>query len=173
MAAQRTTGTGHVLRVVGPADTAENKASAARVEQFGDVLRTLVTATQEEDDEDVPVPVDPGYRPKPSVPSLDRNEAIVLIRAALKRRSGKAWSVRGGSGSSWGFIWVSAPPRRMVDGEMTTADRTELADLFGLRLADVGSQSGVSISPGSDYRNEYVARAEGRTPEVYGSPIWD
>ncbi len=35
---------------------------------------------------------------------MDRDEAIKRIRAALKRRSGKLWSVTGGRGTSWGWI---------------------------------------------------------------------
>jgi hypothetical protein len=42
----------------------------------------------------------------------DRDEAIQRIKAALKRRSGKVWSVRGGSGTAWGWITVDAPPAR-------------------------------------------------------------
>lgn len=43
---------------------------------------------------------------------MDRNEAIDRIRKGLRRRSGKAWTVRGGRGTAWGWIRVEAPPRR-------------------------------------------------------------
>jgi hypothetical protein len=43
---------------------------------------------------------------------LDRDEAIKRIRAALKRRSGKAWSVTGDRGTAWGWIKIDAPPAR-------------------------------------------------------------
>lgn len=102
---------------------------------------------------------------------LERDEAIKRIRKALKARSGKAWSVTGGRGTAWGWILVHAPPaRREGYGYMSEADRTELARLLGLeRVHDQGE----SIPAGSDYREEYVDRAEGRTPSVYGKQYWD
>lgn len=50
--------------------------------------------------------------PKPKVEHLDRDEAIKRIKAALKRRSGKPWSVTGGRGTAWGWIKIDAPPKR-------------------------------------------------------------
>ena len=38
--------------------------------------------------------------------SLTRDEAIGRIKASLKARSGKAWSVRGGRGTAWGWITI-------------------------------------------------------------------
>jgi len=101
---------------------------------------------------------------------IDRNAAIAAIRSALRRRSGKAWSVRGGTGTAWGWITVSAPPRRLVDHVMTAADAAELADLLGL---DRAHGQGVSIADSAAHRREYIARAEGREPEVIGTPYWD
>lgn len=43
---------------------------------------------------------------------LDRDATIKRIRAALKKRSGKDWSIKGGSGTAWGWIEIDAPPRR-------------------------------------------------------------
>lgn len=45
-------------------------------------------------------------------PYEDRNETIKIIRDALKRRSGKPWSVTGGRGTAWGWIRIDAPPAR-------------------------------------------------------------
>lgn len=45
---------------------------------------------------------------------IDRDEAIKRIRAALKRKTGKSWSVSGGRGTAWAWIRVQAPPRRRV-----------------------------------------------------------
>lgn len=42
----------------------------------------------------------------------DRDDAIQQIKTALKKRSGKTWSVTGGRGTAWGWITVNAPPRR-------------------------------------------------------------
>jgi hypothetical protein len=41
---------------------------------------------------------------------MDRNETIKTIRTALRRRSGKAWSVTGGRGTGWG--WITSPHPR-------------------------------------------------------------
>lgn len=110
-------------------------------------------------------------QPKPST-AVDRDTAIKAIRTALRKRSGKAWSVRGGRGTAWGWITISAPPARSGDfGGMSDEDAAELGQLLGLD----GSAhfQGVSIAAGSDYRREYIARAEGREPDEIGTPYWD
>lgn len=43
---------------------------------------------------------------------LTRDEAIARIRIALKQRSGKAWSVKGGRGTAYGWIDISVPTAR-------------------------------------------------------------
>jgi hypothetical protein len=48
---------------------------------------------------------------KMNTATLDRDEAIKRIKAALKRRSGKAWSVTGGKGTAWGWIEIDATPK--------------------------------------------------------------
>ena len=101
----------------------------------------------------------------------DRDDTIRIIRDALKRRSGKAWSVTGGRGTAWGWIAITVPPRRRTEfGGMTDSDRAELAQLLGL---DSAHFQGVNIPASSDYRREYIDRAEGRTPSVVGRPYWD
>jgi len=126
---------------------------------------------------------------------MDRNETIYTIRAALKRRSGKAWSVTGGRGTGWGWIDIDAPPARRTThtrlkagatadrpedyehfdsgepgGFMTDADRNQLAELLGL---DSVHHQGVKVPSSHDYYQEYVDRAEGRQPTVQGKPYWD
>jgi hypothetical protein len=107
---------------------------------------------------------------------VDRDEAIKAIRAALKRRSGKSWSVTGGRGTGWGWIEIHSPPKRRVQyGYMPEHERRELAELLGCDPDShypVGDQ-GCSIPAGSDYREEFVARAEGRPVRVIGTPYWD
>jgi hypothetical protein len=100
---------------------------------------------------------------------MDRDETIAAIRAALKARSRKAWSVRGGRGTDWGWITVTAPPARLVRGGMTDQDRVELSELLGENV----HHQGAVIPAGSDYRTEYVARARGLTPVTIGKPYWD
>jgi len=129
----------------------------------------------------------------------DRDETISRVRAALKRRSGRAWSVKGGRGTAWGWIRIDAPPARRTwrhrpragytedtapggdlgweaydtgepGGSMGPADREDLAKLLGMVI--VGDQ-GVSVPASSDYYREFIDRAEGREPSVIGKPYWD
>lgn len=106
---------------------------------------------------------------------MNRDEAITAIRAALRRRSAKKWSVRGGRGTSWGWITIIAPPKRCDEyGSMSESDRAELADLLGLDAASAAAHhQGVQIPASTQYRREYIARAEGRKPDVIGTPYWD
>lgn len=45
---------------------------------------------------------------------INRDEAIARIKAALKRRSGKPWSVTGGKGTAWGWITIDVPPKARI-----------------------------------------------------------
>lgn len=104
--------------------------------------------------------------------ATDRDDVIRIIRAELRRRSGKAWSVTGGRGTSWGWITITAPPaRREQYGRMSAADAAELGQLLG--LGRPVHDQGESIPAGSDYREEYVDRARGLTPVRCGVPYWD
>ncbi len=104
--------------------------------------------------------------------SPDRAEAIVAIRSALKRRTGRTWSVTGGRGTAYGWLTVHAPPKRRTQpfGYMTDDDRAVLAHALGLESVH---DQGVSIPSGDRYREEYVARAEGRAVLKHGVPYWD
>ncbi len=87
---------------------------------------------------------------------VDRDEAITTIRAALKKRSGKAWSVRGDRGTAWGWLTITAPPRRCGEyGRMSDDDIVELASLLDVPVHL--ARGGVSVSP--EARDEYVCRA--------------
>lgn len=126
----------------------------------------------------------------------DRNATIKTIKSALQRRSGKAWSVTGGRGTAYGWITINAPPKRCTagyelkpgcsdipenyvriddkypegNGYMTLPDREELKNLLGLdRMHDQGE----NVPASGDYRREYLARAEGKTPTVIAQPYWD
>jgi hypothetical protein len=134
---------------------------------------------------------------------ISRNEAIKAIRAALKRRTGKTWSVTGGRGSAWGWIRIDAPPKRRTAvraktgekdastgfdllalrdtgipqefGHMTQEDHDLLCETLGCTDAIGGClhSQGIQVPASSDYRAEYIARAEGRKPAVYGVQYWD
>lgn len=92
-------------------------------------------------------------------PELDA--AVSRIRAGLRRRTGRSWTVTRGRGSVYGWIYIKTP-----SGELTAAEQHQLAKALG--LATVHHQ-GVMIPSGGRERGEYVARAEGsRTPNPKG-----
>jgi len=128
--------------------------------------------------------------------NLTRNEVMKRIKAALKRRSGKEWSVRGGKGTAYGWLTIDVLPKRRtwqwveaseqdefgsptyieVDdpsrefGHMGPADRQELGELLGL---DCCHFQGQMVPAGSASYAEFIDRAEGREPSVYGQRNWD
>ena len=103
-------------------------------------------------------------------PCEDRNQAILTIRKALRARSGKAWSVRGGKGTSWGWITITAPPVRTNEfGSMNDEDIAELSELLGTPA----HHQGVKVPSSMAYRQEYIDRAQGKTPTTIGTPYWD
>jgi hypothetical protein len=105
-----------------------------------------------------------------SGPATDRNETIQVIRKALKRRTGMSWSVIGGRGTAWGWIEINSPPKRQENGNLSDKDSKILAKALGL---DTVHKQGVSIPASYDYRQEYIDRAEGRSPSTIGKPYWD
>lgn len=120
----------------------------------------------------------------PPIPdSPNRATTIKLIKDALKKRSGKTWSVTGGTSTAYGWIRIDVPPaKRIYDGEgkptrkpgdgyMGPAAQAELTLLLGLQRR-VHNQ-GESIPSSRDYYREYIERARGLTPSIYGQPYWD
>lgn len=104
--------------------------------------------------------------------NYDRAETIAAIRAALKARSGKTWSVTGGTGTAYGWITIKAPPKRCDQwGSMSDADRAELGELLGLGRPTL--RQGVDVAASTDHRRECVDRAEGRRPSVVAASYWD
>ncbi len=102
--------------------------------------------------------------------TTDRDEAIRLIKAHLKRRSDRTWSVTGGRGTAWGWITITAPPkRRDVYGSMTEDDQAELTRLLGKQV----HHQGESIPASNAYRIEFIDRAHGLEPAKVGTPYWD
>ncbi len=133
-------------------------------------------------------PPKPEPIPDTAVPSLDDDagnldKTIKRIRAALKRRSGKAWSVTRGKGTAYCWIDIHSPPSRRTndpDGGpctdptaryyMTTEDQAELKALLGLEKVHY---QGESIAASAAHRREYIDRAEGREPTERGTQYWD
>jgi len=93
----------------------------------------------------------------------DRDLAIERIRLAMKRRTGRAWSVRGGRGTVWGWITISAPPARVADGKHTEEDARTLAEIFGQPASHFRYANGCIVSP--QERREIVRLVS------YGAPL--
>lgn len=101
---------------------------------------------------------------------LDR--AIKEIRVALRARSGRTWSVKRGTGTSYGWITIHVPPAHQGRfDEMSPQDAAALGTLLG--LGHPAHHQGVNVPASSAYRAEYVARAKGEKPTRYGTPYWD
>ncbi len=89
---------------------------------------------------------------------LDRKRVVWRLKEALERRSGKRWSVTGGTGTAYGWITVSCPPKERVEfGYMPEARCMELAKLMGLERVH---NQGLTIPAGHDFYRLYWARAE-------------
>ena len=99
--------------------------------------------------------------------NLSRNAVIARLKTALRARSGRAWSVTGGRGTTYGWITIDTVPSRRGDLTIRAADQRELANMLGL---DGVHHQGVSIAASHDYYREYIDRAEGRVPSVIGHP---
>lgn len=125
---------------------------------------------------------------------LDRASVIRRIAAALKARSGKAWSVTGGKGTAYGWLRIDAPPKartwsyrlpegapdrpgnyvevddRAAFGHTGPALRAELARLLGVEQIH---PQGYSVPASNDHYREAIDRAEGREPAKIAEQYWD
>lgn len=102
---------------------------------------------------------------------MHRDEAVKRIRAGLKKNSKIRFSVRPGTGTTWGWINIKPMPKDLGEfGRIKPEHIQELQRIFG---ANNVSNEGVDVAASTDHRQEFVARSEGRTPEVIGKPYWD
>lgn len=102
---------------------------------------------------------------------IGRNEAIAQIKAAFKAR-GLRYSVTGGRGTAWGWIRIGLLPsvkKGLSDYQLKIA-YNQLGNDLGLGRKCYSSES---IPSSSDYYQEYIDRANGRTPSIIGQPYWD
>jgi hypothetical protein len=98
---------------------------------------------------------------------MTRAETIATIKAALKARSGKTWSVCGGHGTAWGWLRIDVPParRRCMTpasgdyGHGSLAERTELGKLLG--LAGPAHAQGVQVPDRGGCWEHWCQRAQG------------
>jgi len=104
--------------------------------------------------------------------TLRRDDTIAAIRAALRDRSGKSWSVTGGRGTAYGWLKIASPKSRCADewGSMTADECAELARLLGLGRVHT---SGESVPSGHDYYRQYLDLAERGETEIKARPYWD
>jgi hypothetical protein len=129
-----------------------------------------------------------------------RAATIARIRAGLKARSGKAWSVTGGTGTAYGWLRITAAKsqrmwtreengvdasgfpvytqRRLTAEEVAkgyTGGMSEgcciaLARLLGLEKVH---SDGVSVPASGAFYREYVDRAETGRAEEIAEQYWD
>lgn len=100
----------------------------------------------------------------------NRDTAIEAIRQGLKSRGhGSIFSVKGGRGTSWGWISITTKPSRHVDYHMTEADRILLAELLDTPV----HYQGESVPAATDYRLQAIQRAWGVPVTVIPTRYWD
>jgi hypothetical protein len=86
------------------------------------------------------------------------------IRAGLRARTGKHWSVT----HEGGVLRITASRKnRREHGALTEESRTELAKALNVPRSAVGSR-GVTVPGEHSWHHEYVNRAFGQEPSVYG-----
>ena len=89
---------------------------------------------------------------------IDRNVYTKELRSILKKRTGRTWSVKGGTGTAWSWLDICAPPARLVDGyRMTPDDESLLAAVLG--ESHIGQH--YQIPPTGGYRAHVMARCVG------------
>ena len=60
---------------------------------------------------------------------MTRSEVTKRIKAALRQRSGRPWSITGGRGTAWGWLTITAPKARLTAyGEMSQVCRKGLGN---------------------------------------------
>lgn len=91
---------------------------------------------------------------------MDYKAVIKTIKANLKNRSGKTWSVKEHKGTSYGWITISATPKNCDEwGNMYEKEQKELTELLGLNKP-VHCQ-GETIPGQNNSYQEYLDRSEG------------
>lgn len=99
----------------------------------------------------------------------NRSEVTKMIKGFLKARTGRDWSVTGGTGTAWGWLRITAPKGRKVDFRATMEDQI----LLGLAMGCDWPQESFSVASSDGHWLAALQRAAGL--EVTGSevPYWD
>ena len=115
-------------------------------------------------------PAKPAALPVPPGTQYSRDEAIAAISAALKAR-GMRYSIKGGRGTSWGWIRVDILPAvyKTLDETGRKAAYRALADAFG----ESHAHGAISIPSSSAHYREYIERARGLQPTKIAQAYWD
>lgn len=142
--------TGQYLTRAQVAEYAEDQASDNAHQVVGETLAVLELAQRIE------------------TASVDRDTTIAELRTQLRARTGRVWSVKGQRGTAWGWIDITTPPRRRVDGRPPAADVEILVEIFG-HMASSGT---LSIAASRDHYREALQNAHNLSPEE-AQPYWD
>lgn len=99
---------------------------------------------------------------------IERKDAVKRIKAALKKKTGKTWSVTGGRGTAWGWLCVQAPKKRRVSHKENPACNRMVYPLPpGQSLyIEYVRENGVNYYT-SDVDCEELARAFGLSSKVH------
>jgi len=99
--------------------------------------------------------------------------ATKTIARLLRERTGRAWSVTRGRGTAYGWLTITAPPkRRAAFGYLSADDQAMLSAALGARVHCQGE----SVRPCSGVHGSYVFRAAGvPVPDDWkvAAPSWD
>jgi hypothetical protein len=103
--------------------------------------------------------------------TIDRDEAVKRLKAAMKQATGRNWRVYGDRGTAWGWLNVRSPKSRTVGDfdYMNEEDCCELGRIFHGGRRDC-HQQGYSISPDSREWAVETAEAAARGGEMELQP---
>jgi hypothetical protein len=128
------------LRLANEADeTSALKALADKERLEADRDRLIARLALHRDSVPVP-PVPPIMMPltgiegaiKAAIDSHDRSAVTKLIKTFLKARTGRTWSVTGGTGTAYGWLHIKAPQARLDGYRASMDDKVMLALALGL-----------------------------------------
>lgn len=98
-------------------------------------------------------------------------DVAALIKASLKARTGRSWSVKIDSGSAYGWLTIASMPKDFNEWSMKDEDRKELATALGL---DYVHNQGEKVPPQRDFYRVALARAMTGTDLGYtATPNWN
>jgi hypothetical protein len=92
---------------------------------------------------------------------LERSEAVRRLKAALKKKTGKTWSVTGGRGTGWGWLRIQAPKvRRVAHG---VNPRYNGFDQIDVCIRKTGKPPWIEFVSDDAEENRYTSDEDSRT----------